>query len=290
MRDLWSSRQVPLWTAVLGGGIAGIGAALGIRRLVRDCHTERMARALFTSAAHHTQVFSPDLVADLPEPARRYLCHAIAPGTPLAPAVRLYMAGTLTPKPGGSPIALTADETLTPRRGFVWTAQARMFGLPVRVIDHYFEQDGGVQVNLLGLLPVPFPSNHEDVARSSRGRLIGEAVWCPTALVAPDVLWEAVDADRARYSITIDGEAIGVTVRVAPNGALCEVALERWGNVGVPSFQFLPYGFAVEEEGTFSGITIPTRLYGGWHHGTDQFDPSLAATFAIQAAQFSDIL
>lgn len=266
-----------------------MGAALGIRRLAHDCKTARMTRALFTSPVLNQPVFSPDLVADLPEPARRYLLHAIAPGTPLAAAVRLHMEGTMTPKPGSPPLALTADETLAPRRGFVWTAHARMFGMPVRVIDHYFEQNGGIQVHLLGLAPLPFSGNREDVTRSSRGRLIGEAAWCPTVLVAPDISWEAVDDEHAQFTYAVGGESISVTVHVGPAGTPRAFTLNRWGDVGVPAHRLLPYGFAVEEEATFEGVTIPTRLRGGWWYGTDRYDPDAAATFTIRSATFAGI-
>ena len=213
--------------------------------------------------------------------------HAIAPGTPLAPTVRLQMNGTMTPTPGGARVTLAAEETLAPRRGFVWTAHARMFGLPVRVRDHSFESDGGVHVHVLGLVPMPFSGSREDVTRSSRGRLIGEAAWCPTVLVAPDVAWEAVDADRARFTLAVDGEAVSVTVHIGPDGAPREFTLDRWGDVGVPAPTLLPYGFAVEEEATFEGVTIPTRLRGGWWYGTDRFDPATAATFTVQSATFA---
>lgn len=38
-------------------------------------------------------LFSPDMVADLPEPARRFLSRAIAPGTSLATSVEVEMHG-----------------------------------------------------------------------------------------------------------------------------------------------------------------------------------------------------
>jgi hypothetical protein len=233
-------------------------------------------------------VFSPELVADLPEPARRYLLHAIAPGTSRARVVRLEMDGWMRPRSGSPRIALTAYEVLAPRIGFAWTARARMFGLPVRVHDYYYENQGGVRVAVLGLFPLARETG-EDVIRSSRGRLVAEAVWCPTALVGPGVRWDAVDADRARYTLTVDGDSIPVTIRVDADGALGEVTLERWGKVDVPTACPIPYGFEVTGEATFAGVTIPVRLRGGWWYGTDRLDPESAAEFVIRAASSVEV-
>ena len=48
--------------------------------------------------------------------------------------------------------------------------------------------------------------------------------------------------------------------------------LQRWGNLTEDgSYRYIPYGGVVEEERTFGGYTIPTRLTGGWWYGTDQY-------------------
>ncbi|MEP0547382.1 MAG: DUF6544 family protein [Rhodothermales bacterium] len=276
-------RHPVLWTltAAAALGVAGLGT-----RRVRSDRRAAHIEADLLAGPSAPGVFSSDTIVGLPEPAQRYLRHAIAPGTPLVPAVRLEMTGTMTPTPDAARVALRAVEVLAPRRGFVWTAEARMVRVPVRVRDHYFEGEGGVHVALLGLVPLPFSGAPEDLARSARGRLVGEAVWCPTALVGPGVLWEAVDADRARFTLAVDGVPICVTIRVGPDGALREVTLDRWGDVGVAGFRPIPYGFAVEAEATFGGVTIPTRIRGGWWFGTDRFDPATAATFTVASARF----
>ena len=274
-------RHPLVWTLA---GAAALGAvALGTRRLDADRRAERLDADLFRAPVAPRPFADADL-AGLPEPAQRYLRHAIAPGTPLHPAVRLWMDGAMTPSPGGPPTALTAVETLAPRRGFVWSARARMRGLPVHVRDHYVDADGRVAVLALGMVPVPMPSG-PDVARSARGRLIAEAVWCPTALVHPAVTWEAAGDDHARFTLAVDGEPVAVTLRVDAAGALREVTLGRWGNVDGGAYHAVPYGFRVEAEGTFGGVTIPTRVTGGWHYGTPAFDPAAAATFTLREAE-----
>ena len=273
-------RHPLLWT--LGGIVVAGALGLAARRAASDRHARQAEADLFAVDAP-PPVYSEARVDDLPEPARRYLRHAIAPGTPLAPACRLWMDGTMTPTPGAAPTRLTAVETLAPRRGFVWTAHARMNGLPVRVRDHYLQNDGGIDVVAVGLVPVPLASG-PDVTRSSRGRLVGEAVWCPTALVHPDVAWEAVDDDRARFTIRVDGDPVAVTIRVDADGALREVGLDRWGDPDGEAPRLHPYGFRVEAEGTFDGVTIPTRITGGWGYGTGAYDPATAASFIVRRA------
>lgn len=271
-------RHTALWT--LAGLSSLVLVGLSGRRLAADARAHQLEADLFVSG-DPPQAFTEADLADLPEPAARYLRHAVAPGTPLASACRLQMTGTMTPTPGGRPVDLTASETLAPREGFVWTAQSRMNGLPVEVRDSYHRGAGGVSVTALGFVPIPLGGSAEDVARSSRGRLVAEAVWCPTALVHPDVRWEAVGEDRARYTVTIDGDPVSVTLQVDDDGTPRELTLDRWGDPDGGPARLHPYGFRVEAEGTFGGVTIPTQVVGGWGFGTDAHDPTSVSSFSV---------
>ena len=64
---------------------------------------------LWVSAPPASRVWRPSEVSNLPEPARRYLTHAIAPGTPLASAVRLRMHGQIKLK---SWLPFTAEQVI----------------------------------------------------------------------------------------------------------------------------------------------------------------------------------
>lgn len=271
-------KRALLWA--LGGLAAGAAAALGGYRLVGDQAADALDADLSAAPAAGA-AFHPRTLTALPEAAQRYLRHAIAPGTPPAPACRLWMNGTMTPAPGRPPVVLAAAETLAPRTGFVWTARATMQGLPVRVRDFYGSGAGGLSVLALGLVPLPAGGAAPDVARSARGRLVAEAVWCPTALTHPDVRWHDAGPDRVSYTLVVDGEPETVTLHLAPDGALRELQMDRWGSPDNDTPRRHAYGFAVEAEGTFAGVTIPTRLTGGWYWGTPAYDPARAASFTV---------
>lgn len=266
-------------------GLAGLtGVALGVGRAA--------ARRRWTDLTHTLRrppgaaVFTDDLLRGLPEPARRYLRHAIAPETPLARSVALHLSGQMRPGPDAARVDLTAEQVLAPPRGFVWEARAKVGPVPVRVRDHYLAGEGGMEVKALGVIPVAGGRGPE-VARSARHRLAAEAVWMPAALVpGPWVSWEALDETCACATLIVDGEAVPLTLSVDETGRLREITLMRYGDVGVEAFQLIPYGFRVEAERTFGGYTIPSRVRGGWWYGTERHDPEADAVFEVEAADF----
>jgi hypothetical protein len=59
---------------------------------------------------------------------------------------------------------------------------------------------------------------------------------------------------------------------VDDDGRPVELSMPRWGNLTDDGrYRHIPYGARIEEEGTFGGYTIPTRVTGGWWFGTDRY-------------------
>jgi hypothetical protein len=209
--------------------------------------------------------FAADLVADLPDPARRWLVSAIAPGTPLWTSVRLTMRGQIRI---GAWRPFTARQVLAPA-GFVWTATARVAGLPVTGFDRYSSGTGQMRWRLLGLLPV-MSATGPDVTRSAAGRLAGEVTcWLPTAFAAAS--WAVgPEPDTAVATWRIGDERADVQVRVGTDGRLRKLVLARWGDPDGQGFGLHPFGVAVDAERTFGGITVPSVVRAGWGWGTDR--------------------
>lgn len=230
-------------------------------------------------------LFSADLVADQPEPVRRFFTHSIAPGTPLARSVQLKQTGSMQPRPGAARFDLTATETLAPPFGLVWQATTKIGPLPFWILDTHFEGAGRLRGTVLGI-PVMRASG-TDVSRSSRHRVVAESLWIPPVLLPHrGVVWTAETDETIRARLVVDDEPIDVRLTLHPDGAVRELFMQRYGNVGTPDWAHIPYGYAVEAESVFGGYTIASKVRGGWWYGTDRYNPEGASVFNIQDARY----
>lgn len=189
---------------------------------------------LATPATPSPPAFTPSAVGGLPEPARRWLAHAIAEGTALATSVVLDMRGEIRL---GRWRRFTATQVLAPD-GFVWAATARVGGLPVSGFDCYGAGSGRMRWLVFGALPVMRGSG-PDITRSAAGRLAAEAtVLLPTAFHRARWSSDAgPDVATATWRIA-DGES--VRIRTTAAGALTELVMARWGNPDGEPFGRVP--------------------------------------------------
>ncbi|GAA4733817.1 hypothetical protein GCM10023328_11640 [Modestobacter marinus] len=209
--------------------------------------------------------FDPGMLAGLPEPARRWLGHALAPGTPLWQTVELSMTGRIRL---GRWRSFTARQVLAPPSGFIWAARARVAGLPVTGFDRYSGATGEMGWRLLGLLPV-MSSSGPDVSLSAAGRLAGEAVLVPTMF--QHARWEAcAEPDTVVMAWRLANGVERTRLRVGADGRLLEAVLQRWGNPDGAPFGRYPFGVSIDEEATFAGVRVPSVLRAGWWWGTDR--------------------
>jgi uncharacterized protein DUF6544 len=205
--------------------------------------------------------FEASHISNLPEPARRWLTHAISPGTPICDRTRLTMHGSVRL---GRWRAYTATEELAPETGFLWSARTTMAGLPLSGYDAFSEGEGRQHWRLFGLIPVQSAEGME-VTRSAADRLAAECALLPTSLVRAQ--WRpGPNADSATYALRVGGRfaRTKVTVHVAADGRLKAVTMMRWGTP--PGAKFGQYPFRVRFDGEYrrQGIAVPTDLTAAW--------------------------
>lgn len=210
---------------------------------------------------HMPAAFDPAMVADFPGPARRWLVHAIEPGTLLVDAMEVQMHGEIKL---GSWRPFSATQALAPDAGYVWAAHTSVAGLPVRGFDSYALGQGMMRWRALGLIPIQSAEGY-DVTRSAADRLAAESVMLPTAMVS--ATWRAgQDGDSAtflRHFGNRHARGRG-TIRVGPDGRLLSVAMWRWGKPTGDQYAEHYFEVTFSREFDVDGITIPDGITAAW--------------------------
>ncbi|MBV7411111.1 DUF6544 family protein [Maritimibacter sp. DP1N21-5] len=251
-------------------GLAGLA--------VRDRRADRVEWLRLTALQPEAPpVFTPEMVADLPEPARRYFAHAMRPGTPLLPVADIVMQGRFGLGTRNDPRyqPMTAHQVLAAPEGFVW-AMKTTGGMPVT------GSDSGLwtRFRIFGLIPVARAGGDVDHARSAFGRYVSEAViWTPAALLpGPDVSWEAVGDDTARVTVRRGNLTQAVDVTIDAEGRPTTVTFERWTNANPDKiYRIQPFGAVVSDFREVDGYRLPFHAEAGNMFGTDDYFPFFIA-------------
>lgn len=164
--------------------LGGIGAAtLAAWQLAARSADEARAREAWAQLAATTGAapgrFDPAMVADLPEPARRFFLFAIEPGTRLATVVQITMDGQLSlgtsEKPNYQP--MHAEQLLAAPHGLVWRVRTGSGPMRAEGSDGMVADRSWTRFRLLALVPVVRAGGDADHLRSSFGRVVAEAVF-----------------------------------------------------------------------------------------------------------------
>jgi hypothetical protein len=205
--------------------------------------------------------FDPATVADFPEPARRWLLHAIEPGTLLADAVEIRMHGEILL---GRWRPFTATQAIVPDAGFVWAAHTRLAGLPARGFDSYSLGEGVMRWRMLGVIPLMSGEGY-DITRSAADRLAVESVLLPTAFV--HAAWHpGPEPDTATYLRHFGNRhaRARATIRVAPEGQLLGVSMRRWGRPSGRHYAEHLFDVRFDREFGVDGMVLPDAVSASW--------------------------
>lgn len=266
------------WVVYLLGLVLLIIVALAIWR-GRDNRADQQAwMQLIQSAVTKRTTYDPAMVANLPEPARRYFNYTISPGTFLQSIVEIEMTGELGLGTKGKPDyrPMQAHQILAPPHGLVWKLRTG----PVSGSDGALPDASWTRFWLFGLIPVARvkgPDHH----RSAFGRVVAEAAfWAPASLLPGDhVRWEPLDDNRARAVVHYGEFKQAVDITVDESGAPIRVIIQRWSNENPEKvYREQPFGGDLSEFMDFYGYRLPTRVEGGNLIGTPDYFPFYQAT------------
>lgn len=179
--------------------------------------------------------FDAAMVAELPEPARRYLNYAIRPGTPLRYLAEIEFSGHVRFRMSETTEYLEMRGAQLMRPGeFVCQTHAGGADISLSGADGRLGGRAWSHLWFCGLLPLVRRHGRADLARSAAGRAVAQSLlWLPAALLPSDrVRWEAVDRNTARAVVSLGGHDHVLEVRVSADGRPTAFSLMRWTREG----------------------------------------------------------
>ena len=236
--------------------VAGIGAERAghraFTRLVR-----RDVQALRAGASPgRAGVVTEEMLADLPEPVRRYLRYTGVAGKPFPGTIRLRQTGRLRAGPGQRWVSLEAEEHYSVQPpGFVWAGTVRLGPFPaVRARDMYAEGAGRMLVKVASLWPVVDASG-EQMDQAEMLRYLSEMIWFPAAFLAANISFEPVDDSSARVTLTDHGRTATGTMFIDQQGRVTDFVAKRYRTADASSPETWSTPFT--GYGEFEGLRLP---------------------------------
>ncbi len=213
--------------------------------------------------------FDPDSISSLPQVARRYLNHAIRPGSEVAQGVELHMRGTIRINPKSDWIPFTATQVIRAGQGFVWQPNltAKRF-LKITGADYYYRNEARLYFTLFGLIPI-VNSSSDGISQSAAGRFLIEGIWLPTEFLPRNgARWESETNSSALVTQSVNSFSSTIAFLVDSTGKLHSVRALRYQD---SSREFIPFGGYIEEERQFNGYVIPSKVRVGWYFGSENY-------------------
>jgi hypothetical protein len=259
------TRSLVRCVAAAAATTAGLAALLiaASRRFGRLVDADRR-RLLDRPRPPHPPLVTEEMLAGLPEPARRYLRHAGVVGRPLVDTVRIRQRCRMRPAPNGFSFPIVAEQWYSVEPpGFIWDATVPVAGIPVvRGRDGYIDGRGLMTIKAGSLIPFVDASGPE-MDQASLLRHLSEMAWFPSAFLRDRVTWDAIDDTTVGVSIT-DGDlrATG-TLEIDTEGRLVAFRSERHAMVG-KAFELRPWSAPTYAYGEFEGLRLPTSGAAVW--------------------------
>ena len=199
----------------------------------------------------------------LPPPVASYLRFAGVVGKPGIRTARLKQNGMFLRERKW--MSFTADQYFaTEPPGFIWRAQVHFMPLlKFSVIDMFAAGHGRLEARVAGVLKV-MQARGPETDQGELQRYLSETAWFPTALVAPSIEWELIDASAAQATLRVASVAAAATFHFDEQNRLRSVTARR--------YMAQPRGLVLRDwcgefDGyeTVSGFHIPMKAKVRWH-------------------------
>lgn len=218
---------------------------------------EEFARQPLTSPSQLTE---SDLV-HLPSPVQRFIMRSGAVGRPRVQNVRVEFLAQMWRKPGSAPMrAPSVQYNFYGRPARIFLMTTRMFGVPVRALHVYSQEQATFTVRLASLVNMVAHSG-EGISRTETVTVLNDMCFFnPGGLVDPRLTWEPRDDASCNVTFVNGPHRVSAALSFNDRDELVDFRSDdRPASQGDGSFAAVPWSTPIEGYRDLHGRHLPTR-------------------------------
>ncbi len=229
---------------------------------------EREISKLMTAAEPINKTFRHADAERLPAPVRRYLQKVVKEGAPYISTTHLKQSGKM--RFNDRWINLDADQyySVVPP-GFIWDAKMKLGPAWITARDCYVGGKGNMLIKILSSLQL-FDVKGKEMDHASILRHLSELPWLPTALLADNISWEAIDDYSAKATITDGTLSASGTFHFNENSEA--IGFNATGRFRSDTGKMEPWSGIFGNYKEFGDYLIPTEASAVWNAQGGDFE------------------
>ncbi|HMO12534.1 MAG TPA: hypothetical protein PKD64_03005 [Pirellulaceae bacterium] len=214
-------------------------------------------------------VITPEDLAALPSPVRRYLELVGVVGRPKVQNYRVTLSGRMRSK-AREYFRFRSEQynfTGTPTRLFFMKGQ--MFGVTVPGYHRYTEQQAIMDIRLFGLISV-IRYDGDLITRSDTVTLLNDmCLMAPATLIDKRIAWQEIDELTAKATFTNENITVSATLHFDEEGKLVDfVSDDRWEMEAMRPYRFSTPIHSYQRLGDYN---LPAQGEAIWHYPDGPF-------------------
>lgn len=229
-----------------------------------NARISKETKALASKNTMAKQIVTKENIRELPAPVKRWLENSGIMDKEAISTVHLKQRGLMRLQPDQQQwMESEAEQFFTVNTpGFIWRVKTSMAGIPVIGRDLFENGRGSMEIRLAGTIPVVNVSNHQKINESTLQRYLGEIIWFPSAALSPYIMWEDVDENSAKATMSYGGTTGSAVFHFDEEGTLTQFIAPRYRDIHDP--HPTDWAATVKDTQVIDGIKIPTRLEAAW--------------------------
>lgn len=201
----------------------------------------------------------------LPEPVRNWLRNSGAVGKPFISFGKVTQIAEMQMKPEQENwmTANATQYTTIDNPGFIWTVDVKMNNLLNFQGRDKFENGKGEMLIKMNSLINVVNEQGEKLDEGTIQRYLGEMVWFPSMALSPYIIWEEIDDNSAKATITYKGTSGSGTFYFDFTGNVIKFSALRYkGNESDAKRH--EWEMNISDYKIFEGIKVPAKMKSTW--------------------------